>query len=178
MGARIGEIEEMCAPLQDAAKAPDAVATQAFRDSFVRMADKLCVLADEDRSRGRMLSAGEKLNRAAIYLLTAERLLGARGAGPVGALSTPSRLVRRGSTTVGRELRAGRDPVRRQASRALYVRAEGVTGRAPLLVQINGLDSTKEMKYRVGLPAWLARRGVSSLVVDQPGTGEALRPPA
>ena len=38
-----------------------------------------------------------------------------------------------------------------------------------------GLDSTKEMKYRVGLPAWLAKRGVSSLIVDQPGTGEALR---
>ena len=31
------------------------------------------------------------------------------------------------------------------------------------------------MKYLVGLPQWLARRGVSSLVVDQPGTGEALR---
>jgi dipeptidyl aminopeptidase/acylaminoacyl peptidase len=31
------------------------------------------------------------------------------------------------------------------------------------------------MKYRVGLPAWLAKRGVSSLLVDQPGTGEALR---
>ena len=31
------------------------------------------------------------------------------------------------------------------------------------------------MKYRVGLPRWLAQRGVSSLVVDQPGTGEALR---
>jgi dienelactone hydrolase len=58
---------------------------------------------------------------------------------------------------------------------ALYVRAEGVDGRAPLLVQVNGLDSTKEMKYRVGLPAWLARRGVASLIVDQPGTGEALR---
>ncbi|WP_320407827.1 alpha/beta hydrolase family protein, partial [Klebsiella grimontii] len=50
-----------------------------------------------------------------------------------------------------------------------------VTGRAPLLVQVNGLDSTKEMKYLVGLPQWLAQRGVSSLVVDQPGTGEALR---
>jgi dienelactone hydrolase len=43
------------------------------------------------------------------------------------------------------------------------------------LVQLNGLDSTKEMKYRVGLPRWLAQRGVSSLVIDQPGTGEALR---
>jgi dienelactone hydrolase len=31
------------------------------------------------------------------------------------------------------------------------------------------------MKYRVGLPQWLAKRGVSSLVIDQPGTGEALR---
>ena len=37
----------------------------------------------------------------------------------------------------------------------LYVRAEGVTGRAPILVQINGLDSTKEMIYRVGgLKPW------------------------
>ena len=58
---------------------------------------------------------------------------------------------------------------------ALYTRAEGVEGRAPILVQLNGLDSTKEMKYRVGLPRWLAQRGVSSLVVDQPGTGDALR---
>src|SRR6185436_4722616 len=74
MGARIGEIEEMCAPLQDAAKTPNAAGTQAFRESFVRMADKLCILADEDKSRGRLLSAGEKLNRAATYLITAERL--------------------------------------------------------------------------------------------------------
>ena len=31
------------------------------------------------------------------------------------------------------------------------------------------------MKYRVGLPRWLARRGVSSPIVDQPGAGEAFR---
>ncbi len=57
----------------------------------------------------------------------------------------------------------------------LLVKAEGVDGPAPLLVQVNGLDSTKEMKYFVGMPAWLAKRGVSSLIIDQPGTGEALR---
>src|SRR3954449_7061374 len=74
MGARIGEIEEMCAPLQEAAKAPDAAGTQAFRETWSRMADKLCVLAEEDEARGRLLSAGEKYKRAAVYLATAERL--------------------------------------------------------------------------------------------------------
>ena len=33
MGARIGEIEEMCAPLQEAARQPDASGTQAFRET-------------------------------------------------------------------------------------------------------------------------------------------------
>ena len=70
MGVRIGEIEEMCAPLQGAARAPDAAGTVAFRQAFVRMADKLCALADEDKERARLLSAGEKLNRAATYLIT------------------------------------------------------------------------------------------------------------
>ena len=51
MGARIGEIEEMCAPLQEAAKPPDADGTQAFHDTWVRMGDKLCALADGRRSR-------------------------------------------------------------------------------------------------------------------------------
>src|SRR5690242_7798397 len=74
MGARIGEIEEMCAPLQDAAKQPDAAGTQAFRATWSKMADKLCGLAEEDEARGRLISAGDKYNRAAIYLLTAERL--------------------------------------------------------------------------------------------------------
>ncbi|MEI8631752.1 hypothetical protein P4S72_05935 [Vibrio sp. PP-XX7] len=40
MGARIGEIEAMCAPLQDAAKAKDTAGSKAFRDSWVQMADK------------------------------------------------------------------------------------------------------------------------------------------
>jgi hypothetical protein len=35
---------------------------------------------------------------------------------------------------------------------ALYMRAEGLQGLAPVLLQVNGLDSTKEMKYLVGLP--------------------------
>src|SRR5206468_737388 len=74
MGARIGEIEEMCAPLQEAAKQPDAAGTQAFRATWAKMAGKLCTLAEEDEARGRLLSAGEKYKRASSYLLTCERL--------------------------------------------------------------------------------------------------------
>lgn len=175
MGARIGEIEAMCAPLQEAAGQPDAAGTRAFRETWSRMADKLCELAREDEARGRGLSAGEKYSRAATYLLTCERLQ-AHGA--------PGRreLYQHFLDTFARGIRLSREncerveiPYEGSHLSALYVRAEGVQGRAPVLVQVNGLDSTKEMKLRVGLPAWLARRGVSSLVVDQPGTGEALR---
>ena len=74
MGARLGEIETMCAPLQDAARQPDAAGTQAFRETWANMADKLCALAEEDQAAGRRLSAGEKYNRAATYYLTCERL--------------------------------------------------------------------------------------------------------
>jgi dienelactone hydrolase len=175
MGARIGEIEEMCAPLQEAAKAPDAAGTQAFRETWVRMADKLCVLADEDKSRGRLLSAGEKLGRAASYLITAERLQAHGSPGRVALYQRVLDLFAEGARLAGDNCERVAIPYEGKHLSALYVRAEGVQGPAPLLIQVNGLDSTKEMKVRVGLPAWLAKRGVSSLVVDQPGTGEALR---
>jgi dienelactone hydrolase len=175
MGARIGEIEEMCAPLQEAAKAPDAAGTQAFRETWVRMADKLCVLADEDKSRGRLLSVGEKLNRAATYLITAERLQAHGAQGRAALYRRHLDLFDEGVKLSGENCERVEIPYEGTHLSALYVRAEGVQGPAPILVQLNGLDSTKEMKYRVGLPAWLAKRGVSSLVVDQPGTGEALR---
>lgn len=175
MGARMGEIEEMCAPLQDAAKQPDAAGTQAFRETWSKMADKLCGLAEEDEAAGRLLSAGEKYNRAATYYLTCERL---QAHGAPGRLELYQRFLAtfaRGLTLSQENCERVEIPYEGSHISGLYVRAEGVDGPAPILVQVNGLDSTKEMKYRVGLPAWLAKRGVASLIIDQPGTGEALR---
>ena len=177
MGARIGEIEAMCAPLQEAAKAPDAAGTRAFRETWVRMADQLCALAEEDQARGRGLSAGEKLRRASSYLITAERLQAHDSPGRRALYERELALFLEGSSLLGDAVQRVEIPYEGQHLSALYLPAEGLESgqRAPLLVQVNGLDSTKEMKHLVGLPAWLARRGVSSLVVDQPGTGEALR---
>ncbi|MGV7215210.1 alpha/beta hydrolase family protein [Bradyrhizobium sp. UFLA05-112] len=175
MGARIGEIEEMCAPLQEASSQPDAAGVQAFRETWSAMADKLCTLAAEDEAQGRFFSAGEKYNRAAIYLITCERL---QAHGAPGRLELYQRFLdvfARGVTLAQENCERVEIPYENAHITGLLVRAEGSAGPAPLLVQVNGLDSTKEMKYRVGLPGWLAKRGVSSLVIDQPGSGEALR---
>lgn len=175
MGARIGEIEAMCAPLKEAAHQPDAAASLAFRQSWERMADQLCELAAEDEARGRLISAGDKLGRAATYLITAERMQGHGAAGREALYRRFLDTFARGITLAGENCEQVEIPYEGGVLAGLYVRAQGVQGRAPVLLQLNGLDSTKEMKYRVGLPHWLAQRGISSLVLDQPGTGEALR---
>ena len=175
MGARIGEIEAMCAPLHEAAKAPDAAGTQAFRETWSRMGEQLCTLAAEDEARGRMISAGDKYGRAATYFLTAERLQAHGAPGRAALYQRMRETFDRGVRLAGEACTRVEIPYEGGHLSALYVPAMGVQGPAPVLVQVNGLDSTKEMKYRVGLPGWLARRGVASLVVDQPGTGEALR---
>ncbi|MYM22678.1 prolyl oligopeptidase family serine peptidase [Duganella sp. FT135W] len=175
MGAKMGEIQEMCAPLQEAAKQPDAAGTKAFRATWVSMADKLCELAAEDEAKGRLISAGDKYGRAATYYLTAERLQAHGSEGRMALYQRFQEVFNKGIKLAGENCERIEIPYGDSHISGLLVRAEGVTGRAPLLVQVNGLDSTKEMKYRVGLPRWLAQRGVSSLIIDQPGTGEALR---
>lgn len=177
MGARMGEIEQMCAPLLEAAKAPDAAGTQAFRETWVQMADRLCELAADDEARGRLYSAGEKYRRASAYLITAERLQAHGSEGRMAIYQRELALFHKGLRLLGDPVRRVEIPYEGKSLSALYRPADGLKPgqRAPLLVQLNGLDSTKEMKYLVGLSNWLAQRGVSSLMVDQPGTGEALR---
>jgi dienelactone hydrolase len=175
MGARMGEVEEMCAPLMEASTQPDASGTQAFRETWARMADKLVTLAQEDQARGRLLSAGEKYKRAASYLITCERLQAHGAPGRQALYQRSLDLFAKGIALAGDNCLRVEIPYEGRHISGLYTRAAGEQQRAPLLVQLNGLDSTKEMQYLVGMPRWLAQRGVSSLVIDQPGTGEALR---
>lgn len=175
MGARIGEIQEMCEPLLEASKQPDAAGTLAFKQTWSTMANKLIDLAKEDEAAGRMISAGDKYKRASGYLLTAERLQGVNSPGRADLYNQFQQVFARGIELAGDNCEQVTIPYGDSFLSGLFVHAENVDGPAPVLVQVNGLDSTKEMKYFVGLPAWLAKRGVSSLIVDQPGTGDALR---
>ncbi|BFM09204.1 alpha/beta hydrolase family protein [Halioxenophilus aromaticivorans] len=175
MGARIGEIEEMCAPLQEAAKKPDKEGTQAFRDTWQTMADKLCSLAEEDEAKGRIYSAGEKYRRASMYLITCERLQAHDAPGRLDLYKRSLATFERGNALTGANCERVEIPYAGSHLTGLLVKPDNSQGPMPILVQVNGLDSTKELKYFVGLPLWLAKRGIGSLIIDQPGTGEALR---
>lgn len=171
-GGRIGEIDEMCRPLRTLARQGDDAGTLAFAQSWSAMADKLAGLADEDQALGRSLSAAAKLERAALYYQTAERMQ-ARDSAPRKRLFLDGQDAFRRAIALGRANCARIEiPYEGGVMPGLMTRA---AGRAPVMVFVNGLDSSKEMLYWTGLAAALARRGVSTLHVDQPGTGEALR---
>lgn len=174
-GAQIGEIEEMCRPLLEAAKNGEDSGTERFLLEWVTMADKLVALASEDEAKGRALSAGRKLQRASLYYLTAERMQGHGAPERVETYAKAQDAFRRG-VILGRE-NAERFEIPFGGSYipALFTRAEGATGPTPTVLYVNGLDSCKELLFWSGLPQALARRGVSTLTIDQPGAGEALR---
>lgn len=173
-GGQIGEIIDMCQPIRDAAASGADAGTPQFMAQWVAMGDKLLALAAEDEARGRLFSASNKLERASLYLITAERM---QGHGHPGRKETfaKARAAFDKSTVLGKINRERVEiPLAHGTMPALYTRAPG-EGAKPVVVFCNGLDSCKELLYWTRLPEELARRGISTLCVDQPGSGEALR---
>ncbi len=173
-GGQIGEIIDMCRPIKDAADSGADAGTPQFMRQWAAMGDKLLELAAEDEAKGRFFSASNKLERAALYLVTAERM---QGHGHPGRAETytKARTAFDRSTTLGRLNRERVEiPLAAGTMPALYTRAPG-PGRKAAVVFCNGLDSNKELLYWTRLPQELARRGISTICVDQPGSGEALR---
>ena len=173
-GAQLGEIIDMCAPIRDKAGKGEDAGTLDFMAEWVKKADSLIALAGQDELRGRAFSASAKLQRAALYLFTAERM---QGNGHPGREATYARA----RACFDEAMVLGKEPCERVeisipggTMPALYTRASG-EGRGPAVVYCNGLDSCKELLFWSRLPQALARRGISTLCVDQPGTGEALR---
>ena len=174
-GGKIGEIVDMCQPILDAAAKGDDAGTAEFLAEWVKTADKLVALADEDLQEGHQYSAGNKLKRASIYYVTAERM---QGHGHPGRMET----YRKALDAFDRGTRFARDNIERVQipygdgrKLAAYLTLADGDGPRPIVVFCNGLDSCKEMLWMGGFPYALAKRGVSCLCVDQPGTGEALR---
>jgi len=173
-GARVGEIVDIIAAAKDAAGSSADNGTEAFMKAWMAKADTLIELAIEDEAHGRILSAGVKLERAALYLLNGERMQAHGTPGRTETFKRARDCFDRGMALSKANCVRVEIPLQTGTMPALWTRAPG-DGQKPAVVYCNGLDSCKELLYWSGLPQALAQRGISTLCVDQPGTGEALR---
>ncbi len=174
-GGNIGEVDAMCAPILEAARAGDDIGTHAFFDTWKAGGDQLVALAEVDITKGHTLSAGEKIGRAALYYCIAERM---QAHGFEARLATYQRsleLFAQARTMARENCERVEIPYAGKHLSGLLVHAENASGPAPIVLVMNGLDSTKEMLQKSVMGTMFARRGMSALFIDQPGTGEALR---
>ena len=176
MGGNHGEIDAICRQLVEASRGGDDAGTKAFFEAWCEQAGRLVELAEEDLSAGRRLSAGAKYGRAATYYITAERMQNRdfepRRRAYAAMLDCFDKYVEFAEHNCERvEI-----PYQGKSLAGLFVRAREGDGRpTPCMAFFNGLDSTKEMIYGSRIGQELARRGIATLIVDQPGVGEALR---
>ncbi|MFC5139388.1 alpha/beta hydrolase family protein [Actinomycetospora rhizophila] len=173
-GAHIEEVMQACAPVLDAARDGDDAGTELFFRSWTAVADRLLDLAREDEAAGHPLSAAARYRRAAVHLLTAERLQSRHHTPRWTAYRAMLDAFERALTLDGDPTGRVEIPYGDAAFPGLFVPA-ATAGPAPCMVFTNGLDSTKEMVHGSGIAQELARRGVATLIVDHPGSGEALR---
>lgn len=176
-GGQIGEIDQICAPLADIAEDGDDAGTEKFFESWCDFADGLVRYAEQDLADGHPLSAGARYARASVYYMVAERMQSRHYAPRQSA-------YRKSVETFKLAVEHNREPAELveipyegSSFPAIFLTPAGEQppGGYPVMVFCNGLDSMKEMLYRLGLPQEFARRGIATLCVDQPGTGASLR---
>lgn len=176
IGAAIGEVDEANDLVREAAKSGADEGTVAFFASWCAVADRLVEQARANEAAGHALSASAKYHRACVYYMTAERMqrhgFAPRELAYAKMLDAMTQATRLGALNVERvEI-----PYGGTSYPGLLVVAKARDGRpAPCMIHTNGLDSVKEMIYWSGIGDQLAARGVSTLMIDHPGVGEALR---
>ncbi len=175
-GGQISEVNDALARVRSVAAGATDSANEAFCAAWREAAERVERLAEADEAEGNRRAAGGKYARAAGYYFAAERQT---------ALNDPDRLAlyRHMLDTFSKFIELRREPCVRveipyengKSLPALYVRGKGSEARKPCMVHFNGLDGNKEWLYLTGIATELSERGVSTLIVDHPGVGEALR---
>ncbi|MEY4761837.1 MAG: hypothetical protein RLZZ200_1693, partial [Pseudomonadota bacterium] len=173
-GGNHGEIDEACRPIREAAASGADAGTALLFDSWIAVADQVARNAEADEAAGRLLSAGTKYGRAAGYYLSAERMQSRDYAPRWAAYDRGLALFRKYVALRGLHVDFVDIPCGDSSFPAIFWHDGSGTPR-PALVSCNGLDSMKEQVAMAGHAQSNLERGINTLFVDQPGTGEALR---
>lgn len=171
-GSDLGEVYKVVAALK--ARAGDNAAWFA---EWHAMGRKVEALAEAAAAKGHVATASAAHMRAANYIQTGERLLQPRSGESQAAYAQAVKLFQKGIGEVPYlSIEAVEVPFESGKTLPAYFVKSRDAGSTPLptLVFFDGLDITKEMQYFRGVPE-IVKRGVAVLIIDAPGTGEAIR---
>ena len=162
------EIDRIAETLKGRQGEPDA-----WQEVWCAMAAQVEKTADAEAARGHTRTAGNYYLRAGNYYYTGERFI-PPGEAKVAVGRNAYRCFREGLTRRHAEIDFVEVPYEGTTLPALFMKAPGVSLRAPTVVIFNGMDNCKEMSIIfAGLE--FAKRGMHTLAIDGPGQGETLR---
>lgn len=164
----LGEIDEVCERLRARQDEPDA-----WPEEWCALGARLEKIADAAEAAGHKMAAGNYYLRAGMYYFTGERFITPgeqkRETGRKAIELQNKGILRRYPNAEKVEV-----PFEGKTLPALFMKAPGVSGRAPTVVVFDGMDNCKEMSVLfAGLE--FAARGWHTLAIDGPGQGESLR---
>ena len=172
-GSEIGEIHRVCAALKG--REGDGAAWFA---EWNRMGEIVAARGEAEERQGHRETASLAFMRAANYIHAGERLLHPRTEESQAAYRRAVALFKRGFPDFPlfavEPVEVPFEGGRSLPAYFIRARAWNPSAKRPAVVFFDGLDVTKEMKFFKG-PLELVKRGMAVLLVDGPGTGEAVR---
>jgi len=171
-GSEIGEVDAVGRRLKR-----DVGNDELWFNEWVKMGDKVRLLGMEEEENRHPLSAAFHHQRACMYYQMAERFRTPKDKKALDAYRTALDSFGRFSRLTDRPfIEHVEIPFEQGGSLpGLLVHAENAENhKPPAVIFFDGLDVTKEIQFMRGVSD-IVRRGMSCLVMDGPGTGEAIR---
>ena len=175
-GGLIDEVDRACRPIKDAANAGEDAGTPDFLRAWTALTEQLVGQAEDAEKAGHLRTAGQLYFRATNYLAQSERMIAHSDPDRVPTYRRILELAQKAFGLHSPQVSRVAIPYEGTTLPAYFSKAPGTAdGPAPVMIMVNGLDSTKEHMYSSGHWEELSARGISCLMLDQPGTGESLR---
>jgi dienelactone hydrolase len=170
-GAELGELNKIAELLKG--KAPDA--DVAWFEACEKVADGVRGYAEKWEQGGHRFAAAHAYLRACNYYLFGERFRTPKDKRGLDVYRTGVECFQRHVKLTDVRIDIVEVPFVDGSLPGYFVHAQNARSkRAPCVVFFDGLDVTKETQYMRGVTD-LIKRGISVLVMDGPGTGEAIR---
>ena len=151
---------------------------EAWFTEWAAEAERLEDIGNAEAAKGHKLTAAAYLFRASHYYHVGERFVQPKTEASQAAYRRGVEAFRKASALVRRpRIEHVEVPYEGTSLPGVLVHADtgaGPTGKGPVMIFLDGFDVTKEIQYFRGIPD-LAARGVSCLILDGPGNGEAIR---